>query len=66
MVNTSTIKPLRLVTDGGMIALDEIPGQEKIPMKDKYFDQRTTYAPFNWLGSRRLTKEELAPFLDKM
>lgn len=56
MANASIIEH---VTDGGMISLKEIPNQEKVHLADKYFDQFTTYAPFSWLGSRRLTAEEL-------
>lgn len=29
------------------------------PIQDRFFDVFATYAPFPWLGSRRLTKEEL-------
>lgn len=53
------IKLIEIVVKGGMISLKEIPGQEEKELKDKYFDQFTTYAPFSWLGSRRLTKDEL-------
>ena len=53
------IKRIELVTDGGMTHLKEIPGQRGISLKDLYFDQFTTYAPFKWLGSRRLTEEEV-------
>jgi hypothetical protein len=48
------------VTNGGMTSLKEFPGQEDQPLKEKYFDAFDTYAPFEWKGSRRLTKEELA------
>lgn len=44
---------------GGMTSLREIPDQDRVPLKDKLFDEITTYAPFKWLGSRRLTPEEL-------
>lgn len=51
-----------LVVKGGMLSLKEIPEQDHLPLKDKYFDQFTTYAPFIWKGSRRLSKEELDDF----
>jgi len=50
---------IEIVTAGGMISLRELPKQENKELKDKYFDQFATYAPFKWFGSRRLTKEEL-------
>lgn len=50
---------IELVTKGGMVCLKEIPGQEDKGLRDKYFDQFTTYAPFEFLGSRRLTEEEV-------
>lgn len=50
---------IELVGNGGMFILKELPKQEKLPLKDKYFDEFVTYAPFEWKGSRRLTKEEL-------
>lgn len=64
MENTSTTKALlNIVAEGGMISLKELPGQEQTPLKDKFFDQFTTYAPFDWKGSRRLTKAELKEHL---
>lgn len=49
----------KIVVKGGMTALHEIPEQDDKELKDRYFDEFTTYAPFDWLGSRRLTKVEL-------
>jgi hypothetical protein len=50
---------IKIVCEGGMTALTEIPKQENVRLDNKYFDEHTTYAPFKWLGSRRLTVEEL-------
>lgn len=49
---------IEIVTNGGMLHLKELPEQEGIQLRWKYFDQFDTYAPFKWHGSRRLTREE--------
>lgn len=51
-----------IVCEGGMTCLKEFPEQGDKPLKDKYFDEFTTYAPMKWLGSRRLTLKELELF----
>lgn len=59
-------KLLEFMCEGGMSCLSELPCQEDTPVRNKYFDEMATYAPFPFIRSRRLTKKELADWgLDK-
>lgn len=61
-LNPPRVRGVEYVTDGGMVCLKELPDQEDVHLRWKCFDQFTTYAPFKWLGSRRLTKAEFEKF----
>lgn len=53
------LSTIEIVSSGGMSVLKEIPRQNHLEMKNRYFDEYATYSPFPWLGSRRLKEEEL-------
>ena len=65
MVMSSTIKyhpQIEIISKDGLYRLKAVPEYSDkpwVPVKDKYFDQFATYAPGNWIGSRRLRDDEI-------